>query len=166
MGNPKANRVGLSSPTLRSSFRYAWRGIVTCWSTQRNFRIHVFCAWAVLGLALLMQLSPLEVSLLVVVSIGVLLAELLNTAIELLLDLLVPDYAPAVGHIKNTAAGAVLVTAVAAAGVGLAVLGPQVRDVPLLLEQALRQYPLLVVAYGLLTLAVAVVSLRTPLRRI
>ena len=94
------------------SFKYAWAGISYSFQTQRNFRIHVaVCAFAI-GLSILLHLEPVEISVIAITSGLVLTLELVNTAIESLVDLTVKQtYHDLAKIAKDCAAGAVLVSA-------------------------------------------------------
>ncbi|MBN1874467.1 MAG: diacylglycerol kinase family protein [Anaerolineae bacterium] len=106
------------------SFKYAGAGIHYALRTQRNFRIHLLAAVGVIGVGLWLQL-PLQSWTLLLLTIGlVLVTELFNTAVEVLVDLVTPDYHPLAKYAKDVAAGAVLVMALTSVGMGLAILGP------------------------------------------
>ncbi|TAF10963.1 MAG: diacylglycerol kinase family protein [Nostocales cyanobacterium] len=94
------------------SFKYAWAGISYSFQTQRNFRIHVaVCAFAI-GLSLFLHLQPVEISIIAITSGLVLTLELVNTALESLVDLTVKQtYHDLAKVAKDCAAGAVLVSA-------------------------------------------------------
>ncbi len=110
--------------TLWHSFKYAGAGLSVALHTQRNFRIHLAVAVAVVALGLWLGL-PASAWALLALTIGIVLfAELTNSALELLVDLVSPDYHPLAGQVKDLAAGAVLVTALTAVVVGLLILGP------------------------------------------
>lgn len=106
------------------SFGHAFRGILHILRTEQNLRIHVVAAVAVIVLALYLGIDSLEFAA-VLLAIGlVLTAEVINTVIEDLLDLIHPGHHPTVGRIKDALAGAVLIAAVIAAAVGLLVFLP------------------------------------------
>ena len=108
------------------SFEYAWRGIIYTVTTQPNFRRHVVVAIAALFAGWYFHLSLLEWCL-VLLSIGfVWTAELVNTAFEHLTDVVMPEYNPLIGKVKDIAAGAVLFAAIAAGIVGLIVFLPHI----------------------------------------
>ncbi len=111
--------------SLATSFRYAWGGMSYAFETQRNFRIHTVIGTLAIGLGLFLQLKPVEISV-IGVTIGIVLAmELLNTAIESVVDLTVgQSYHDLAKIAKDCAAGAVLVSAMAAAIVAAALLLP------------------------------------------
>ncbi|MBD2728687.1 diacylglycerol kinase family protein [Nostoc sp. FACHB-892] len=97
------------------SFKYAWAGISYSFQTQRNFRIHVsVCAMAI-ALSVFLHLQAVEIAVIGVTSGLVLALELLNTAIESLVDLTVKQtYHDLAKIAKDCAAGAVLVSALVA----------------------------------------------------
>jgi diacylglycerol kinase (ATP) len=107
------------------SFKYAWAGITYSFQTQRNFRIHVsFCALAI-ALSIFLHLSPVEIAVIGITSGLVLALELLNTAIESLVDLTVKQtYHDLAKIAKDCAAGAVLVSALVAILVATTLLLP------------------------------------------
>ncbi|WP_376793697.1 diacylglycerol kinase family protein [Thermogemmatispora sp.] len=105
-------------------FAYAFRGLWYALRTQRNFRVHTGVALLVIVAAWLLHLSPIEIALVAVAIGSVLICELVNTSIELCLDLLHPAYHPLVKAAKDVAAGAVLLSALLAIVIGLCVFGP------------------------------------------
>ena len=110
------------------SFGFAFRGIAWAFKTQHNIWIHAAVAVAVIALGFWLHLSRTE-WLLVVLSIGfVIAAELFNSAVELLVDLVSPEHNPKAGLVKDIAAGAVLVSAIAAALTGLVIFVPKIAD--------------------------------------
>jgi diacylglycerol kinase len=95
------------------------------YKTQRNLRLHLAVTSLVVALGLWLRLQPLEWAALLL-AIGLVIAtELLNSALEALADIISPDHHERVGVAKDVAAGAVLVSAVAAVLVGVLVLGPR-----------------------------------------
>ncbi|MBD2625092.1 diacylglycerol kinase family protein [Trichormus variabilis] len=94
------------------SFKYAWAGITYSFQTQRNFRIHLsVCAFAI-GLSIFLHLQAVEIAIIAITSGLVLTLELLNTAIESLVDLTVKQtYHDLAKVAKDCAAGAVLMSA-------------------------------------------------------
>ncbi len=111
------------------SFKYAWAGISYSFQTQRNFRIHIsVCAMAI-GLSVFLHLQAVEIAVIGITSGLVLALELLNTAIESVVDLTVKQtYHDLAKIAKDCAAGAVLVSALVAVLVaGILLLPPLVR---------------------------------------
>lgn len=97
-----------------SSFRHAFRGIFTALRSEPNARTHLAATAAVIAAACYFRCSPGEWAVLAIATGSVWTAELLNTAIEKSMDLLHPDHHPLVKNIKDMAAGAVLIAAIAA----------------------------------------------------
>ena len=95
-------------------------------STQPNAVIHVAIAIGVVVLGMFVGLSLMEWALLAVSIAAVLASEACNTALEFLADALEPNHNPKVGRAKDVAAGAVLLTSLGAAAVGLLVFVPHV----------------------------------------
>jgi diacylglycerol kinase (ATP) len=98
---------------LFSSFRYAWAGILYAFQTQRNFRIHILVGTVAIALTIILHLSPVETCIIALTIGAVLTMELLNTALESVVDLTVKQtYHDLAKIAKDCAAGAVLVTAI------------------------------------------------------
>ncbi len=100
------------------SFRYAVEGIVHAFRTQRHMRFHFFAVVLVLSIGLLLRLSRVEMALLFLAVSGVLVAEMMNTAVESVVDMITQAYHPLAKLAKDIAAGAVLIASITAAIVG------------------------------------------------
>lgn len=85
-------------------------------------RIHFIAALAVLLSVLFLQVSPIEFALLALSILFVLFAELINTAVEAMVDLVSPGFHPLAKTAKDTAAGAVLIAACGAGIMGYLIL--------------------------------------------
>ncbi|MBD2559819.1 diacylglycerol kinase family protein [Nostoc sp. UIC 10607] len=111
------------------SFKYAWAGISYSFQTQRNFRIHVSVCALAIALSVFLHLQAVEIAVIGITSGLVLALELLNTAIESLVDLTVKQtYHDLAKIAKDCAAGAVLVSALVAVLVaGTLLLPPLVK---------------------------------------
>ncbi|WP_324717556.1 diacylglycerol kinase [Carboxydochorda subterranea] len=105
--------------SVAESFRFATAGLVHALRTQRNLRIHFLLALLVMVLALAVRLSRLELAVLVLTVAVVLVAELVNTAVEAAVDLFSPQLHDLARIAKNVAAGAVMVSAIGAVVVGI-----------------------------------------------
>ncbi len=101
-----------------ASFNCAIEGILWTARTQRHLRHHLMVAVAVLLAALFFRVSSLEFILLVFGMVLVFFAELLNTAIEVVVDMISPEYHPMARRAKDVAAGAVLMACIGAAVMG------------------------------------------------
>ena len=107
-----------------AALRWAVRGIGSALRTEPHLRFHGAATVAVVALAVALPLSGTDRALLALAVGLVWAAELVNTALETLVDLVSPGLHPLAGRVKDVAAGAVLVAATAAAACGLLVLGP------------------------------------------
>jgi diacylglycerol kinase len=114
----------MKSGSLRDSFRYAFEGVRYVLRTQRNMRIHLSIAAAVVALGLFLELTFTQWAVLSQTIGLVLVGEMLNTAVESLVDLVCPDYHALAKVVKDVMAGVILLTAIFAVIVGLLVLGP------------------------------------------
>jgi len=106
------------------SFKYAFSGLWYMLRTQRNARIHLAVATAVVVMGLWLGISETEWAILVLTIGVVLTAEALNTVAETAVDLATMEYNPLAKVAKDVAAGAVLLMAIAAVVVGFLILGP------------------------------------------
>jgi diacylglycerol kinase (ATP) len=116
------------SPSLFDSFNYATEGIIHALRTQRNLWIHFAIAAAVLVAAIGFGVSKLELIVLLLAITFVLVAELVNTAIEAAVDVASTSFDPMAKLAKDMAAGAVLVAALNAIAVGYLVFSGAVAD--------------------------------------
>ena len=109
---------------LTTSFGHAWRGVRYVVKYEKNARIHLLFAIIVLMAGFLLQLSNGDLAAILLAIIIVFFAEIMNTAFEKTLDIVEPNHHPQVKVIKDMAAGAVLVTALAAVVIGVVIFTP------------------------------------------
>lgn len=110
---------------LGQSFGYAWQGVVYTFRTERNFKLHLLASILTLGLGFLFSLSSEQMSILVLTCGLVLSMEIVNTAIETVVDLTVgTKYHHLAKVAKDCAAGSVLVLALAALIIAYLLLWP------------------------------------------
>ncbi|MCB0397845.1 MAG: diacylglycerol kinase family protein [Flavobacteriales bacterium] len=106
------------------SFTYAAAGIRMLFVKEHNAWIHALAAVSVIGLGLWLKISLVSWGLVALAIGGVLAAEMFNTAIETLTDMVSPEYHKSAKAVKDLAAGAVLISAIAAAVIGAIVFIP------------------------------------------
>jgi diacylglycerol kinase (ATP) len=104
------------------SINCAIEGILHAAKTQKHMRNHFLAALVLLVAVLFLRVSALEFTLLAISVSFVLFAELINTSIELLVDLVSPEYHPLAKLAKDVAAGAVLLAAIGASVMGYLIL--------------------------------------------
>jgi diacylglycerol kinase (ATP) len=157
-------------PTVLDSFNYAFEGIIHVLRTQRNMRIHFLVAGAVLVAAIAIGVSRIELIALMISIAFVLIAEMINTAIEGTIDVSTTSFDPNAKLAKDIAAGAVLIATVNAIVIGYLVFSQaaQHRSSRLLEQIADAPAKLTLIALVLTVLVViftkAVTHRGTPLR--
>jgi diacylglycerol kinase len=110
--------------TLKHSFSTAVAGIVYAFFSERNMQIHVLAAMIAVISGYILGIKRLEWGLLLITIFIVLIAEIINTAIEKTVDLVTLNYHPVAKLAKNLAAGAVLLSAVNAVIMAFVIFGP------------------------------------------
>lgn len=106
------------------SFPHAVRGLWTLFATQHNARVQAAAGFLVLFLGWKLEVGKVKFCLLVLCIGLVWTAEAFNTVFEVIINMLSPQYSAKARRAKDIAAGAVLAAALAAAAVGIWVLGP------------------------------------------
>src|SRR5438045_5507574 len=106
------------APSLLDSFNYALEGIIHVLRTQRNLRIHSAIAIAVIAAAASLGVERMELIALLLAIAFVVVAEMVNSAIEGAIDVSTTSFDPNAKLAKDIAAGAVLIASVTALGVG------------------------------------------------
>ena len=117
---------GFSFKDRARSFRHAFAGIGFMLRTQHNAWLHALATVLVLGAAFTLGLRGEDWKWLVLTIVLVWLAETMNTAFEHLCDVVSPDFHASVKLAKDIAAGAVLITAIAALLMGGLIFGPYI----------------------------------------
>jgi diacylglycerol kinase (ATP) len=158
------------APTLLDSFNYAFEGIIHVLRTQRNLRIHFAVAVAVLIAALLVNVSKIELIALLLAITFVLLAEMVNSAIEGTIDAVTTSFDPNAKLAKDIAAGAVLIASVNALVVGYLVFAGKVANRSSKILDRLRDAPAELTLVALVLTVLVVIGTKaytgrgTPLR--
>jgi diacylglycerol kinase len=110
---------------LIRSFGFALAGLTHAFGTQQNFRIHAVITACVIAAGIALRVTATEWAVLAI-TIGVVMqAELFNTALEAIVDKVSPERHDLARIAKDCAAAAVVVSALAAVGVGMAIFGPR-----------------------------------------
>ncbi len=105
-----------------NSFGCAVKGLRYVLRNERNFRLHIIISIFVLFTAFYLDFSWIDFALLIIVISIVLVAEMVNSAIEYTWDKLEPNHHPVVGIIKDTIAGSVLLASISAVAVGAIII--------------------------------------------
>ena len=109
-----------------NSFRFAIKGVITFFQQEHNAWIHLVATLAVLLGSVYFSITGFELIALIIVTGLVWIAEMFNTVIEHIMDLISPEYHQKVAFIKDLSAAAVLVSAILAAVTGLIVFLPKI----------------------------------------
>lgn len=108
------------------SIGYALSGIKLAINEEPNFKIHVILAILALIIGFVLNISRSEWIILMFTIVLVLVLELINTALEEIVDMVSPGIQTKAKIAKDVAAGAVLITAIAAVVVGLVIFLPKI----------------------------------------
>lgn len=109
-----------------NSFRFAFRGIYFFFKNEIHAQIHLLAVFVTSIAAYLFHVSTIELCLLLLCFALVLAAEMINSAIENLVDLISPDIHPLAGKAKDLAAGAVLIAAIFAVFIAAIIFLPKI----------------------------------------
>jgi diacylglycerol kinase (ATP) len=158
------------SPSLIESFNYAIEGIIHVLRTHRNMRIHFLVAIAVLVAALWVGVDRMELIALLISISFVLVAEMINSAVEQAIDVATTSFDPLAKLAKDVAAGAVLIASVNAAAVGYLVFSNEIGGGASNVLERLRDAPVKLTLIALLLTVLIVIATKaftgrgTPLR--
>jgi diacylglycerol kinase (ATP) len=158
------------TPSVLESFNFAIEGIVHVLRTQRNMRIHFAIAIAVLVLGLATGVNRLELIALLLAIAFVLIAEMINSAVEHAIDVATTSFDPLAKLAKDIAAGAVLIASVNAVAIGYLVFSGEVADRSSRLLDKLRDAPAELTLIALVVTILIVIATKaytgrgTPLR--
>ena len=108
-----------------NSFGFAWNGLKALFRTEHNAWIHGGLTVVVIFLSLLLKVSRTEAAILILTMAFVWTAEIFNTALEKAMDFISKEKHPQIGLVKDLAAAAVLVSAVAALIIGALIFIPK-----------------------------------------
>lgn len=124
---PQAESPPRKSKSTKDSFKFAGEGILHCFRTQRHMQFHIVVTVVVFIAAILVNLSLYDMALLMFAIGLVIIAEMVNTAIEAVVDIITQTYHPLAKLAKDVAAGAVLVSSMLASIVGVMVFAGSYR---------------------------------------
>src|SRR6266545_3873130 len=157
-------------PSIIESFNFAIEGVIHVLRTQRNMRIHFAIAVVVLVVAVAAGVSRLELIALLLSITFVLVAEMINTAVEGTIDAATTSFDPMAKLAKDIAAGAVLIASVNAVAVGYLVFAGKAADKSADVLDKLRDAPAQLTVIALVLTVFAVLATKawtgrgTPLR--
>jgi len=162
--------VATRTPPVFQSFNYAFEGVIHVLRTQRNMRFHFAIAAGVLIAAIAVGVGKLELIALLIVISFVLIAEMINSALEAGIDVATTSFDPLAKLAKDIAAGAVLIATVNAVAVGYLVFSNKIVNHSSRLITRLRDAPAELTLIALVLTIILVIGTKaytgrgTPLR--
>ena len=157
-------------PSVLESFNYAFEGVIHVLRTQRNMRIHFLIAVGVLVAGLAAGVSRFELMALLLAIAFVLIAGMVNTAVEHTIDVATTSFDPMAKLAKDIAAGAVLIASATAVAIGYLVFASRLQDPSSRLIDKIRDAPVDLTLIALLVTVILVIATKavsgrgTPLR--
>jgi diacylglycerol kinase (ATP) len=152
------------------SFNFAIEGVIHVLRTQRNMRLHFAAAVVVIVVAVAVGVSKIELSVLLISIAFVLVAEMINTAVEGTIDAATTSFDPMAKLAKDIAAGAVLIASVNAVAVGYLVFAGKAADKTAEVLDRVRSAPAQITLVALVLTVIIVIATKawtgrgTPLR--
>lgn len=171
LNSNKGNKLGgvtRRKSELRSvvrSFSYAWYGLRYVYTNERNMRFHVFAASIVIALCIVLGVSRFELLMITIAITGVFMAELVNTVVERLIDIVQPEYDTIAKVTKDVAAAGVLLSSFFAIVIGVMAFYPSILELEVRLGQFLSHRLLLFLVFNVLVVlpsALGVLLVKTP----
>lgn len=111
---------------IAKSFKYAFEGLFTAFKTERNMKIHIIIMLLVILMGFLLKITTLEWIICIILFSIVIAGELFNTAIETVVDMVMPHKDEKAKIAKDVSAGAVLILAIGSAIIGLIIFIPKI----------------------------------------
>ncbi len=125
----KPNRqriIKVKTKRIINSFKYAIEGFISSFKTERNMKFHIFIMVLVILAGIILKITKAEWIVCIFCIAMVISAELFNTSIETVVDLVMPYKNEKAKIAKDVAAAAVLVLAIASAIIGLMIFIPKI----------------------------------------
>lgn len=150
---------------LIDSFNFAFEGIIYAFKTQRNMKIHFIVAIIILSFSLFFDLSRLEILILILTISMVIITEMINTSIEMTIDLITDKYHIFAKIAKNVAAGAVLISAINSIIVAYLIFFSKINPYTQIVLHRVRQSPTHITFIILLVVIFTTIALKAYFRR-
>jgi diacylglycerol kinase (ATP) len=148
-----------------TSFNYAFEGIIYVCRTQRNMRVHFLVALGIFPVSVLLGVTRFELLAVMLAVSFVLIAEMVNTALEKAIDVATNSFDPVARVAKDIAAGAVLVAAVNAIFVGYLVFADRLRSPSRRAIDTVRDSPLHLTVIAVVLIVLLVIALKAATNR-
>lgn len=154
----------MKNKNMIDAFNNAIEGIIYAVRTQRNMKIHCMAAILVLLISLFYNLPRAELLILFLTVILVIFAEMINTAIESVVDIIVDEYHPRAKAAKDVAAGAVLITAINAVVVAYIIFFDKFQPTTSSIMNKLSNTPAHIVFVGILITLLCILIIKAYFR--
>lgn len=151
----------MKSRSLIESFNYAVSGIICSLKTEKNMRIHFIIAFIVLITSLFFDLTKVELLMLSVSIAFVLMAEMINTAIERVVDLATKEFHPLAQLSKDIASGGVLIAAINSIVVGYLIFFDRLNPVTNMVLFRIQKLPIYLTFIALALVVLLTIVLKT-----
>ena len=122
----KSRKFKVKSKKLINSFKYAIQGIFSSFKNERNMKIHIFIMFLIIISGIILKINKYEWIICILCFAIVISGELFNTAIETVVDMVMPYKNDKAKIAKDISAGAVLALAIGAAIVGVIIFVPKI----------------------------------------
>jgi len=159
--NRKYNDIDPRKNSLIKSFNYAVEGIIYSLMSQRNMRVHYIVALIVLFASLFFDLTRIEMAVLFLSIAFVVVAEMVNTAIESAIDLTTTEYSPLAKIAKDVAAGAVLISVINSLAMGYLLFFDKINPITINVLTKIRRQGIHVTFVGIIIILILVVVIKT-----
>ena len=126
MNLKKRRKFKVKSKKVINSFKYAFEGVFSSFKTERNMKIHIFIMIMVIIAGILFKINKYEWIICIICFALVISGELFNTAIETVVDMIMPYKNDKAKLVKDISAGGVLILAISSTIVGLIIFIPKV----------------------------------------
>lgn len=150
----------MKSRSIIESFNYAVTGIISALKTEKNMRIHFVIALLVIVISLFFDFNRTEFLLLLFSISLVVVAEMINTAIERIIDLITTDFHPLAKLVKDVAAGGVLIATINSVVVGYLLFFDRLSNYSELLFSKIRNSSIYLTFVALLVVIILTVGLK------
>ena len=121
-------KIKVESKKIINSFKYAAEGFISSFKTERNMKIHILITILIIALGFIFKISTIEWIICILLCGLVISAELFNTSIETVVDMITPYKNDKAKLAKDIAASAVLVLAISAAIIGIIIFLPKIIE--------------------------------------
>lgn len=157
----KPNKEKSKVAAIINSFNYAVEGIIYALKKEKNMKIHFFMGFVVLLLSLFFNFSRIEMLMLFFTISLVIITEMINTAVEKIVDMYTEDFHPLAKISKDVAAGAVLIASINALIVGYLLFFDRVNPFTGIIINKIKNSPIHLTFIALLLVIILTVFIKT-----